>query len=713
MSPFQRVIVALILGIIAGIVIGEPAGNLEIVGNAYIRLLQMTVLPYVLVSIIGGLGRLDADMAASIGIRAVKVILFVWLAVMLTLLLLPLAYPDWQTAGFFSSSLVTEAAKFNFLDLYIPANIFSSLSNTIVPAVVLFSLLMGISLIKVKNKDTLLHLAGNVADGLMGIASFVAKLAPLGIFAISTAAAGTLHPEDLGRLQVFLWVYLVAAALLAFVLLPLLIHWATPFSYREVLSTAGEAAITALATGTVLVVLPLIVERCKEMLANHKLDCEETDSTVDVLVPTAYSFPSTGTLLGLGFILFSAWYVGSPLSLDQYPSYVIMGALTAFGSMAVAIPFLLDYYGLPADQFQLYLLGSVVTARVATGLAALHGFVVTLLVATAVVKRLQWHRMMQIIGIHLGITAGVMIMAGVALSHLIPYEYTGVRTFESLRLMGEPANAREMEEIPPLILADQSRPRLDVIRERGSIRVGYFSNTLPFAFRNDNNRVVGFDMEMVHQLAKDLNLDIELIRLDNREIEAQLLAEGNVDITVGGRAITPERALSVAFSDPYTYHTAGLVLTDDKREDFASIDYINEMEQFNLGVGDNDYYKNMVKNLFPHADLTAVESPRKFLKGHYEEVDALLFSAEAGAAWAMLYPNYSSIVPKGLKLKVPVGLTLPKGQQDYVQFINTWLKLKEGNGYQQKVYDYWILGENPKAKKVRWSVIRDVFGWNI
>ena len=138
----------------------------------------------------------------------------------------------------------------------------------------------------------------------MGIASFVARLAPLGIFAISTAAAGTLHPEDLGRLQVFIWVYLAAALLLAFVMLPLLAHWSTPFSYREVLSTAGEAAITALATGTVLVVLPLIVERCKEMLAKRDLDCGETRATVDVLVPTAYSFPSTGTLLGLGFILF-------------------------------------------------------------------------------------------------------------------------------------------------------------------------------------------------------------------------------------------------------------------------------------------------------------------------------------------------------------------------------------------------------------------------
>ena len=195
LSPFQRVIIALILGISSGIFIGEPAGNLEILGNAYIRLLQMTVLPYVLVSIIGGLGRLDSNMAASIGMRAIKVILLMWLGVMCTLLLLPLAYPNWETAGFFSASMSAEPAEFNFLQLYIPSNIFASLSETIVPAVVLFSLLMGIALISVKNKDVLLTLTTNVSDSLMKVASYVAKLAPLGIFAISASAAGTLEVE--------------------------------------------------------------------------------------------------------------------------------------------------------------------------------------------------------------------------------------------------------------------------------------------------------------------------------------------------------------------------------------------------------------------------------------------------------------------------------------------------------------------------------------
>jgi len=717
LSPFQRVVIALILGILTGIFFGEPAGMLKIGGTIYIRLLQMTVLPYVLISIISGLGRLNAEMAADIGIKAVKIILFIWLAVMLTLLLLPLAYPDWETAGFFSTSMVEESVRLNFVDLYIPSNIFASLSNAIVPAVVLFSLLMGVALISIKNKESFISLSDNVVDGLQKVASYVAKLAPFGIFAIAASAAGTLQPEELERLQVFLWVYITAAFLLGFVLLPLLVHWATPFSYRELMSVAGEAMITALATGTVLVVLPMIAERCKELLKKHSMDCEETDATVDVLVPTAYSFPSTGTLLGLGFVLFSAWYIGSPLGLEHYPSYVVMGAFSAFGSMAVAIPFLLDYFGLPADQFQLYLLGSVVTARVATGLAALHGFVVTLLVASAVLKLLSWRKMMRAVYLHLGVTAMVVVLAGFVLTSLIPYEYKAHRTFEAMRLKGEPVDVQVVAEPTILDSEDQSRSRLDVIRKRGSIRVGYFSNTLPFAFRNDQGDIVGLDMEIMHELARDLGIKIELAHLTNKRDEAQMLIDGRLDISIGGRSITPSSALDLVFSHPYTNHTAGLMVTDDRRDDFSTVNKIKAMKSLNLGILDSAYYKNYYKKpiqaLFPNATISTVENPRKYFKGQYPELDAFIYSAEAGSAWAMLYPGYSSIIAKGLKLTAPIGFSLPKAQPDFTRYINTWLNFKEENAYLQKSYDHWILGIDPESRKPRWSVVRNVLGWKI
>ena len=711
LSPFQRVISALLFGIAIGIFVGEPAGDLEVLGDVYIHLLQMTVLPYVLVSIIGGLGRLNQSMASRIGLRAVKVTLILWLAIMLTLLFLPLAYPNWQTGGFFSTDMTAEPTAFNFVKLYIPSNIFASLAETIVPAVVLFSLLMGIALIQVKNKDTLLSLTTNIGDSLMKVASYVAKLAPLGIFAISASAAGTMEVEELGRLQVFLWVYIVAAILLAFVLLPLIIHMATPFTYREVLSTAGEAAITALATGTVLVVLPMIIERCKALLAKHGMECEETDSTVDIMVPTAYSFPSAGALLGLGFILFSAWYVGAPLGLDQYVSFVIMGALTAFGKMAVAIPFLLDFFELPADQFQLYLLGSIVTGRFATALAALHGFVVTLLVASAVLKKLKWHYFMQAIGIHLAITFVVMLAAGFTLKALIPYQYEGVQTFESMTALNASTGIDPYEKLTPLSLAQQQQPRLDIIMARKNIRIGYYKASLPYVFKNNHNHLVGYDMELLNEFAKDLNINMAIIYLENNDDEAELLKNGSIDIIIGGHSVTPLRALNITFSDTYTYHSAGFLLNDARRDEFSALYNIQTLENLNIGVSNSRYYQRIAQDYFPNAQLTEITDVRLFLKGKYQNVDAMLFSAEVAAAWSMLYPEFAAIVPKELTLKAPVGLVLPKGQAAYIQFINTWLKLKQDNGFQNKVYNYWILGKNPKAKQPRWSIMSNVLGW--
>ncbi|MFV2060618.1 MAG: cation:dicarboxylate symporter family transporter [Gammaproteobacteria bacterium] len=713
MSAFKRVVLALILGITSGIVVGEPAGNLKIIGNAYIGLLQMTVLPYVIVSIIGGLGRLNASMAMNIGIKAAFVILFIWLTTMATLLLLPLAYPSWEAAGFFSSSLVSEGQAFDFLRLYIPSNVFYSMSNTIVPAVVVFSLLLGIAMIHVKNKEVLLDLTTNISDGLMRVASFVAKSAPLGIFAIATSAAGTLQPEDLGRLQIFLWVYLIAWTLLTLVLLPLLIHWATPFSYREIMNMAGEAMITALATGTVLVVLPMIIERCKELLKKHSMDSEETMSAVDVLVPTAYSFPSVGTLLGLGFILFAAWYIGSPLTLEQYASYVVMGIFSAFGSMAVAIPFMLDFFNMPADQFQLYLLGSVVTARFATALAALHAFVVTLLVSAAIMKRLNKKRMFNIAAIHLGITAGVMIIAGISFKYFIPYQYEGGRSFEAMSLMGKPAPLTEVKQFAALNQTNNKQSRLDVIKKRGVIRIGYFADRLPFVYRNNKGNLVGFDMDMMHALANDTGAKLEITKIDDKKTAEQQLKDGRLDIIIGGGSITPKKALKFLYTEAYTYHTIALIVMDSSRDKFSSMANIQEMQNLTLYTPDSPYYISALKTIFPNAKYETLKSPRNYFKMKQDPNSAFVFSAEVGSAWTLLYPAFSVIVPQGLKVKAPVGFALPTGETELVQYMNTWLKLKKFNGLQEKIYNYWILGKNPKSKKPRWSVLHNVLGWNI
>jgi Na+/H+-dicarboxylate symporter/ABC-type amino acid transport substrate-binding protein len=704
------VIASLVLGILAGIFFGEPIGRLDILGEAYIKLLQMTVLPYILVSLIGGLGRLDMQMAKRIGLRGGGLILFLWLLAFITLLFLPLAYPSWASASFFSSSLVIEDQTVDLLNLYIPANPFNSLSNTVVPAIVLFSVFLGVAMITVNNKDNFLLSMHNLSDALMKIASVVAKVAPIGIFALSAAAAGTLEVEQLSRLQVYLWVYLLAWGVFAVFTLPMLVAWATPFTYSEVFKEAKLAMVTAFATGTVLVVLPMIAEKTKDLLAEYQMESDDADSAIDVLVPTAYSFPSVGTLLGIGFILFAAWFNGSPLGPTEYPAYTIMGILTAFGTLAVAIPFLLDFFKLPADLFELYLLGSVFTMRFGTALAAMHGIVISLLGACAMMNLLKWRKIMEITVISLLITSLLMMSLGFILNRIIPYEYTGYQALVTMELAGPVVKVNNDATPEPLSVALRSQSRIDVIRSRGTLRVGYFKDRLPFAFRNEKGEVVGYDMELMHVLARDLGVTLEIVKLEWERV-SKALADGEIDIAVGGISMSPQRALDITFSNSYRDEYLGLIVPDHRRTEFSSYEKLLARKDLKLGATKFRYEEGSGERLFPDAKIIELETPREYLKHETAEIDALIYTAETAAAWTLVYPDWTVVVPKGLAHKSPIGFALPNGHSEWQNFINTWLDLNIKAGVGEKAYQYWILGESPGSKELRWSVVRDVLGW--
>ena len=709
LGAFGRVVAGLLLGIFTGLFFGERVAFLSVGGDIYIKLLQMTVLPYILVSLIGGLGRLDASMARRFGSVSGLLILFIWAVTLVVMAFIPLAYPEWTSATFFSTSLAGESAPFDPLTLYLPANPFYSLANTIVPAVVVFAICVGLALIAVPEKAGLLRGLDSLAQALMKIASFVARLAPLGIFAISAAAAGTLRLEELGRLQVYLWTYLGAWSVLTLFTLPALVAWATPLSYREVLRMARLPMLTAFAVGTVLVVIPMIVERSMALLREKEIEGDEVDSTVEVLAPTAYSFPSSGTLLGLAFILFAAWFSGSPLSPAQYPTFSVIGALSAFGTMAVALPFMLDFFQLPTDLFQLYLLGSVITARFATAQAAMHGVVICLLGAVAMAGGLKWPRMFQAAGLSAALSLGVMLLLGVVQSTLIPYEYKGYETFVTMDLKGPTVKVSAHDSLPSLSAADRARPRLDVIRERGSIRVGYLPDRLPYAFTNEDGDIVGFDMELVHALGSQIGVSVSVVRLSLEGVP-EALSDGRIDLLIGGIVVTPQRAEQFAFSRTYVDQTLGFVVPDHERSRFASVERMRRMPDLKIAVPLVAYEQGARQEILPDAEFVRIDSPRPVLRGELPDVHAMAFSAETGAAWTLVYPEYAVVVPKGLGKQIPVAFGLPPGDLSLKSFVDTWLELSMKSGYVESVFRRWILGKDEQRHERRWSILDDVIG---
>ena len=244
MSAFTRVILGLVLGVFTGLFFGELAGNLEIFGEAYIRLLQMTVLPYVALSLICNIGRLSSGQGGALARITAAVLGLLWV-IGLASLVLGLSFPHWDGGSFFTTHLVQESPSPNWIQMFIPANPFHSLAFGMVPAVVLFSLALGAALMGVANKQPILDGLGVVANTLSRVAQFVVRLAPIGVFAITARAAGTIDFNQFEALEVYLATYLVFWLAMVW-FLPALTSALTPLTFRETMGPARDAFVTAL-----------------------------------------------------------------------------------------------------------------------------------------------------------------------------------------------------------------------------------------------------------------------------------------------------------------------------------------------------------------------------------------------------------------------------------------------------------------------------------
>jgi len=216
MSLSKKIIIGLLLGVLIGLFFGEHCSFFSYIGDGFIGLLQMTVLPYIMVSIIANLGRMSIDDGKTMVVNGLKVLFILLTMGVLFLVILPLAFPSWSAATYFQPSSIEVVPQLNLLDLYIPSNPFASMSNNIVPAVVLFSIFLGIGISKIDNKESLLSVLDVLAEGLNHINKMIVKFTPYGVFAIAAYNAGTMTFEEIKRLHAYIIIYSVAVLLLGF-----------------------------------------------------------------------------------------------------------------------------------------------------------------------------------------------------------------------------------------------------------------------------------------------------------------------------------------------------------------------------------------------------------------------------------------------------------------------------------------------------------------
>ncbi len=715
LSLSVQILVGLGLGVAVGLFLGEPAEQLSPLGDIYIRLMQMTVLPYLVTALVVAFGQLAPGEARRLALRGGLLLLVVWAVMIVVLTVIPFSFPQIISASFYSSALVEPPQEFSLAEIYFTSNPFESLSRNVVPAVVLFSCLLGIALMGLKDKAQLLDPLRVWNEAIVRITHMVIALTPYGVFCIVASTAGTMDLDTFVRLEAYFVAFAAVSVLLGFVILPLLVTAMTPFSYREVVGVARDALLTAFVAHNAFIVMPILIERSKQLFEKHGLLDERSDSAADVMIPVLFNFPNAGKLLTLLFIPFAAWLAGNTLGLGDYPALFAAGIPSYFAKAQIALPFLLDLFSLPHDLFLLYIPTTIVTGKFDSMVTAMNLLVFALLGAGAMAGFLQLNaaRLLRAGAIMAAATVATVVGVRLLLALTIDTEYDLDQRALGMQLPPALGAYTVLESPPPGDAAGAGGGAImQRILARGRLRIGFEPNNLPFSFHNADGELVGLDVEFGLRLARALGVEAVFVPIEWPRLP-EMLDSGEVDV-MPGVWYRPNWFGRLHFSEPYMKATVGFAVRDERRHDFARIGDLHRSEGLVIGVPlDVRQLGASLDRYLGDADYETRVVPywKEYFEGEHPELDAFLMPVEHASGWSLLHPEYTAVVPQPNPVQISIAFGVASGSEALALTINEWITVARDTGAVDVAYRNWVLGQGAATRERRWSVMQDVLGW--
>lgn len=232
---------------------------------------------------------------------------------------------------------------------------------------------------------------------------------------------------------------------------------------------------------------------------------------------------------------------------------------------------------------------------------------------------------------------------------------------------------------------DLSKDRLEAVKSAKVLRLGTEATYPPMEFTDDSGKLVGFDIDMVTEIAKRMGLKIEVISTDFAGI-TEGLAANRFDVIAATMNITPKREESVLFSKPYI-DKVGLSIVvkkgDTKVTGFGDLaDKIVAVQQGSTG---DEYaalkgYKNVKKYIKISDGLLDLKAGR---------VDAVVTDNVVGAYY-MLADKESYQMLDAIEEALPVGIAIPKNSPLLKAEVDKYLDEMVKDGTMSQLSQKWF-----------------------
>lgn len=231
-------------------------------------------------------------------------------------------------------------------------------------------------------------------------------------------------------------------------------------------------------------------------------------------------------------------------------------------------------------------------------------------------------------------------------------------------------------------------PNLDKINDRGSLRVG-MSTFVPWAMRNKQGDLVGFEIDVAKRLAEDSGWKVEFVPTAWDGIIPSLLSN-KFDVIIGGMSITEARAKSVLFTEPYSHSGVQLAANKELAEGFNKISDFDS-RRVKIAARRGAFTVQVARETFPKAKVLQFDDDAQA----FQEV----LNGNAHAVIASSPKPEHEAIKNADTLFIPFNERLSKGNEafavrlgetDKAEFFNEWIKARTEDGWLKERYEYWF-----------------------
>ena len=202
-----------------------------------------------------------------------------------------------------------------------------------------------------------------------------------------------------------------------------------------------------------------------------------------------------------------------------------------------------------------------------------------------------------------------------------------------------------------------------------------------------------YDVDAAKKLADDLGVKLKFISFEWRNLIAGLVAD-KYDIAMSGITIRLERAKAVAFSEPYILIGSSPLVRKDQARRFRSwqdVDRPGVRVVVTLGTSNDQ----IVTKRFKRATIKRITAPASTVAELLaNRADATITDNIAAVMQQLDHPNdLHAVNPRHPFEKDFFGYPVRQGDQTWLNFVNTWVKLNAQDGFFEELEQKWIAWE--------------------